>query len=175
MRGRFRWAQTTKLTLANFCSITLRRSAEGRASKGDGGTAVQPPPFEARALRGHLRVTARKHVSSSVLAAPLRTRAMPTPSCEARRPGSVRKSKGWGPGFSMRYTVFAISNSTTIKKNRKQDADKRCLTTSAPSGAALSRLRDSSPVGVPPQLSPKGVVVPKARLQARFPGTWSDA
>ena len=29
-----------------------------------------------------------------------------------------------------------------------------------------------SPVGVPPRLSPRGVVVPKAQRQAMFPGTW---
>ena len=31
-----------------------------------------------------------------------------------------------------------------------------------------------SPIGVPPRLSPKGVIVPKAQLQARLPGTWSE-
>jgi hypothetical protein len=67
---------------------------------------------------------------------------MPTPSREERRPESfTRKPKGWGPGFSMPYAVFAISIPTTIK-NRKQDADRRWsypphLTGAAPpSGAA---------------------------------------
>src|SRR5208282_377340 len=36
------------------------------------------------------------------------------------------------------------------------------------------RLRARSPAGVPPRLSPKGVVVPKAQLQARLPGTRSE-
>jgi hypothetical protein len=40
---------------------------------------------------------------------------MPTPPREARRSGALRKPKGWGPGFSMRYTVFASSNSKPIK------------------------------------------------------------
>src|SRR6204780_1576682 len=30
-----------------------------------------------------------------------------------------------------------------------------------------------SPIGVPPRFSPKGVIVPKAQLQARLPGTRS--
>src|SRR6202020_1977779 len=99
-------------------------------------------------------------------------RAMPPPSRKARRAGSGRKPKGWGPGFSNRYAVFANSNSKP-KKNRKYDADKRGhdLRTIG-RGVAL---RGSCSVGVPPQLSPKGVVVPKAQLQARFPGTRSDA
>src|ERR1700733_586614 len=67
---------------------------------------------------------------------------MPTPSREERRPESfTRKPKGWGPGFSMPYAVFAISIPTT-KKNRKRGADRRWsspphLTGAAPpSGAA---------------------------------------
>src|ERR1700722_2557446 len=55
-----------------------------------------------------------------------------------------------------------------------RNAGKRCSTTSAPCGAALPPLeRSSSPDGVPPRFSPKGVIVPKAQLQARLPGTWS--
>ena len=126
-------------------------------------TASQTPPPPRKSA---VPLPRYRGAGSSVLAAPLCARVMPTPSREARRPGSVRKPKGWGPGFSKRYAAFANSISTAIK-NRKQDADKRCLTTSAPSGAALPRLRDSSPVGVPPQLSPRGVVVPKVQLQAK--------
>jgi hypothetical protein len=47
-RGPRRLFRDLERACANFWSVTLRCSAEGRASKGDGGTAVQPPPFEAR-------------------------------------------------------------------------------------------------------------------------------
>ena len=33
-------------------------------------------------------------------------------------------------------------------------------------------MRARSPVGVPPRLSPKGLTIPMAQLQARLPGTW---
>ena len=40
-------------------------------------------------------------------------------------------------------------------------------------GARLALCKGRSPIGVPPRFSPKGVIVPKAQLQARLPGTWS--
>ena len=76
----------------------------------------------------------RGETSAIVLAARLRARAMPTPSREARRPASERKPKGWGPGFSMAYAVFANSNSNEIKIGSRTPTDTG--TTTAPSGAA---------------------------------------
>ena len=32
--------------------------------------------------------------------------------------------------------------------------------------------RARSPIGVPPRFSPEGLLIPKAQLQARLPGTW---
>jgi hypothetical protein len=114
VRGRFRWVQIIKLTLANLHSVTLRCSAEGRASKGDGGTVVQPPPFEARALRGHLRVTAQKSAQAQTFS----RRAFAPELCQPRHVKredreAARKPKGWGPGFSKAYAVLANSNPTT--------------------------------------------------------------
>jgi hypothetical protein len=72
----------------------------------------------------------------------------------------------------------------TKRKIRKRNADRRSVSCSAPAGAARATrvpacvdppLRARSPVGVPPRLSPKGVVVPKAQLQAMLPGTWRSA
>ncbi len=38
----------------------------------------------------------------------------------------------------------------------------------------LAPCKARSPVGVPPRFSPKGLVIPKAQLQARLPGTRSE-
>ena len=76
-----------------------------------------------------------------------------------------------GPSRSFRQAKQKRKRS----KRRMRNAGKRCSTTSASCDAALPPLeRSSSPVGVPPRFSPKGVIVPKAQLQARLPGTWSE-
>ena len=107
------------------------------------------------------------------LAAPLRARVMPTPSREERRPGSLRESPRGGAPVSQGLTPsppFPFQRRIKIGSRTPTDAG----TTAAPYGRGAAQ-RGGSSVGVPPRLSPKGVVVPKAQLQARFPGTWSDA
>ena len=64
----------------------------------------------------------------------------------------------------------------------KRNADRRCLTTSAPAGAARALSlcpppfpekafeRARSPVGVPPRLSPEGLTSPLAQLRPCFLG-----
>ncbi len=108
-----------------------------------------------------------------VLAAPLRARVMPTPSREERRPGSLRESPRGGAPVSQWLTPSPPFPFQRSNKNRKQDADRRGHHRRTFGRGAAQR--GGSSVGVPPRLSPKGVVVPKARLQARFPGTRSDA
>jgi hypothetical protein len=69
--------------------------------------------------------------------------------------------------------VAALIRATKVRKKGKRNADRR--KSNLPCcwhGRASSRMR--TPVGVPPRLSPKGVVVPKAQLQAMLPGTWPE-
>ena len=78
---------------------------------------------------------------------------------------------------------------TNVKARRKRKAERRKTlirilrappASSPASGGGQRRGRGSplckgrSPIGVPPRFSPKGVIVPKAQLQARLPGTWSE-
>jgi hypothetical protein len=74
----------------------------------------------------------------------------------------LRKPTG-KPNYPCRRMDCRIkSGNDEGKKRKKKEAERR------------QTLFSSSPVGVPPRLSPKGVVVPKAQLRARLPGTWPE-
>jgi hypothetical protein len=104
---------------------------------------------------------------------------MPTPSREARRSGSFAGNQRGGAPVSQCVTPsspFPIPKPIQRPiKIRKWNADKRWSYPPHLTGAAPPPAGDGSPVGVPPRLSPKRLVIPKAQLQARLPGTRSDA
>jgi hypothetical protein len=92
------------------------------------------------------------------------------------RTGKKEKIEGWCLCFSARQAGFATPVSprpSQIKIGSRTPTNAGTTRRTIGRGACSSGARSS--VGVPPRFSPKGVVVPKAQLQARFPGTRSDA
>ena len=145
-----------------------------RASKGSSGASaciLRGP------LRGHLRMT-------SVAQAPSSSRRPFAPElCQPRHVKRevwpARESLRGGAPVSQCVTPsspFPIPKPIQRPiKIRKWNADKRWSYPPHLTGAAPPPAGDGSPVGVPPRLSPKRLVIPKAQLQARLPGTRSDA
>ena len=89
--------------------------------------------------------------------------------------GSPHRSSSEGTGGGAgAVTINASSHERKSKKKKEsgtpKDADPYPLYLAVQLALAKAR----SPIGVPPRLSPKGVIVPKAQLQARLPGTWSE-
>ena len=90
----------------------------------------------------------------------------------------VRRHRRWWPAPSR-----SMLQATNVSVRRKRKAERRKTLirilrapTYPPPLAGVDELapcKARSPIGVPPRLSPKGVIVPKAQLQARLPGTWS--
>jgi hypothetical protein len=154
--------------------VQAKRASKGSSSASTGILRGPRSPVIGPATAGRTRWRPpqddERRASIIVLAAPLRARAMPTPSREARRSGSFAgNQRGGDPGFSKPYAVFAISNSTTIKIGSRTPTNAGTTCRTGGCGAAQ---RGGSSVGVPPRLSPKRLVIPKAQLQARLPGTW---
>ncbi len=96
----------------------------------------------------------------------------------------ARRHRRWWPAPSR-----SMLQATNVSVRRKRKAERRktlirilraptCilprLRGRTEEGARLAPCKARSPIGVPPRLSPKGVIVPKAQLQARLPGTWSE-
>ena len=114
---------------------------------------------------GHAHQIKRRNVS---LAAPIFVRRhrrwWPAPSRSMLQVTNVsvrRKRKA-----ERRRTLIRILRTPTCILPRKRGRTEE--------GARLAPCKARSPIGVPPRLSPKGVIVPKAQLQARLPGTWSE-
>jgi hypothetical protein len=103
---------------------------------------------------------------ASISDTPLRP-SIAKPRHVKREASEERKTEGWCLCFS-----FATPVSPTPRNKRKRNAGRRCSTTPAPSGAALP-LWGSSPVGVPPRLSPKGVFHPKGSASGQV--SWDAA
>ena len=156
-------------------ALGRRPSLEGRRRHGSAASTLRGPRF-ARAPQGD---GTRARASEIIPAAPLRPRVMPNPVPSSRKTGSFEENERGGASVSRRACPVSLNqrNARTFVRLIKKEAERRqtLVLPAAPSGAALPPAGDSSPVGVPPQLSPKGVVLPKAQLQARFPGTRSDA
>jgi hypothetical protein len=131
------------------------------------------------------------HTSAIIPAAPLRPRVMPNPVPSSRKTGSFGENERGGASVLRRARPVSLNqpkrrNLRPPDKIRRRNADKRwsypphhrarrCPHPNPPPQAGEGTGGGSSPVGVPPRLSPKRLVIPKAQLQARFPGTRSDA
>ena len=118
-----------------------------------------------------------------VLAARLCARVMPTPSREERRAGRFAGNSRGGAPVSRCVTPASPfpmpkpkpkPKPKPIRPNKKGSGTPTNAGTTAAPFRCGPPLAGGSPVGVPPRLSPKGVVVPKAQLQAMFPGTRSE-
>ena len=70
-------------------------------------------------------------------------------------------------------TINASSHECKRKKKKESGTPKNADPYPPHLWVRLAPCKARSPIGVPPRLSPKGVIVPKAQLQARLPGTWS--
>src|SRR5580692_11420599 len=71
-------------------------------------------------------------------------------------------------------TINASSHECKRKKKRKAERRRTLIRILRTFWVRLALCKGRSPIGVPPRFSPKGVIVPKAQLQARLPGTWSE-
>ena len=71
-------------------------------------------------------------------------------------------------------TINASSHECKRKKKKESGTPKNADPYPLYLAVQLAPCKARSPIGVPPRLSPKGVIVPKAQLQARLPGTWSE-
>jgi hypothetical protein len=131
-------------------------------------------------------------MSTSVLAAHVRpslanrdvkqpvARMEPTGRAKRAPDGKLHAIRGRSTSFNA-APGFHFVSSGLQKKKGKRNAGRRRQYLPHASGvrgaprirrlAPPLRLRARSPAGVPPRLSPKGVVVPKAQLRARLPGT----
>ena len=113
-------------------------------------------------------------------------------------PGSALRKSGVGPGFRLRLCRFRqvawIERSEIRerrsgfiaapgfrsaqpglrKKGRKRNAGKRRVTNRRILRCGARPFGARTLAGVPPRLSPRGVFVPEAQLQARLPGTRSE-
>ena len=70
-------------------------------------------------------------------------------------------------------TINASSYECKRKKKKESGTPKDADPYPLYLAVQLAPCKARSPIGVPPRFSPKGVIVPKAQLQARLPGTWS--
>ena len=70
----------------------------------------------------------------------------------------------------------SMLQATNVRARRKRKAERRrtLIRILRTFWVRLALCKGRSPIGVPPRFSPKGVIVPKAQLQARLPGTWSE-
>jgi hypothetical protein len=82
-------------------------------------------------------------------------------------------SEGTGGGASA-VTINASSHEGKSKKKKESGTPKDADPYPLYLAVQLAPCKARSPIGVPPRFSPKGVIVPKAQLQARLPGTWSE-
>jgi hypothetical protein len=71
-------------------------------------------------------------------------------------------------------TINASSHERKSKKKKESGTPKDADPYPLYLAVQLAPCKARSPIGVPPRVSPKGVIVPKAQLQARLPGTWSE-
>ena len=71
-------------------------------------------------------------------------------------------------------TINASSHECKRKKKKESGTPKNADPYPLYLAVQLAPCKARSPIGVPPRLSPKGVIVPKAQLQARLPGTWPE-
>ena len=81
-------------------------------------------------------------------------------------------SEGTGGGAGA-VTINASSHERKSKKKKESGTPKDADPYPLYLAVQLAPCKARSPIGVPPRFSPKGVIVPKAQLQARLPGTWS--
>jgi hypothetical protein len=70
-------------------------------------------------------------------------------------------------------TINASGHECKSKKKKESGTPKDADPYPLYLAVQLAPCKARSPIGVPPRFSPKGVIVPKAQLQARLPGTWS--
>ena len=99
------------------------------------------------------------------------SRAAKNGSRQARNRFGPRKGQGWGLAFVLPLAVSPSSSQEPIKK----DAERRqTLGATAASCERRALFGARTLVGVPPRLSPRELFIPKAQLQARLPGTWSE-
>ena len=82
-------------------------------------------------------------------------------------------SEGTGGGAGA-VTINASSHERKSKKKKESGTPKDADPYPLYLAVQLAPCKARSPIGVPPRLSPKEVIVPKAQLQARLPGTWSE-
>ncbi len=88
---------------------------------------------------------------------------------------SLRRSSSEGAGGGAgAVTINASSHERKSKKKKESGTPKDADPYPLYLAVQLAPCKARSPIGVPPRFSPKGVIVPKARLQARLPGTWSE-
>ena len=78
------------------------------------------------------------------------------------------------PAFLFRYARFAKAKPQEGKENKGSGTPTNAVQQPPRLATRLAPCKARSPVGVPPRLSPKGLIIPKARLQARLPGTRSE-
>jgi hypothetical protein len=83
----------------------------------------------------------------------------------------VRRHRRWGPAPSR--SMLQATN-VSVRRKRKAERRRTLIRILRTFWVRLALCKGRSPIGVPPRFSPKGVIVPKAQLQARLPGTWSE-
>ena len=99
------------------------------------------------------------------------TPAMRSHETFALRTDLRQKAQAVGAGA---VTINASSHERKRKKKKESGTPKDADPYPPHLAVRLAPCKARSPIGVPPRLSPKGVIVPKAQLQARLPGTWSE-
>src|SRR5580704_4734704 len=97
---------------------------------------------------------------------------------------NLKAAKAFALGTDLRQKAQAVvAGAVTINASSYKCKRKKKKESGTPKNAdpypphlwvRLAPCKARSPIGVPPRLSPKGVIVPKAQLQARLPGTWSE-
>jgi hypothetical protein len=127
-----------------------------------------------------------------------RSRAGKISSREARNRLWIKKARGGACLSVFRYAGFVVcrvgrgaerrahavysrpnrvgfaSLSTTLQKRRKRNAGKRRVTTAASCDAARALSERARLTAFHRGSHPREYLIPKARLQARLPGTWSE-
>jgi hypothetical protein len=98
------------------------------------------------------------------------------------KPVRSKERAGVGPGFLSSVTSVSPDQSNKLKEAERRQTQGNTAASCDAARAPLhilprkrGRIKEGARTldGVPPRLSPKGVIVPKAQLQARLPGTWS--
>src|SRR5580704_5283389 len=97
---------------------------------------------------------------------------------------NLKAAKAFALGTDLRQKAQAVvAGAVTINASSYECKRKKKKESGTPKNAdpypphlwvRLALCKGRSPICVPPRLSPKGVIVPKAQLQARLPGTWSE-